>query len=65
MSRGDRRCRNQRDQGRGAEKKAGVLHVGVLEEGHGDVSLSVDAPLKAQWAWYRDVAKPYQGDQSA
>jgi hypothetical protein len=49
MSRGDRRCRNQSDQSRGAEKKAGVLHVGILEQGHGDVSLLVDALLKAQW----------------
>jgi len=58
VSRGDRRCRNQRDQRRGAEQKVGVLHVDILEDGHGDVSLLVDAPLKAQWAWYHDVAKP-------
>lgn len=51
VSRRHRRCRNQRDQGRGPEKEAGVLQVGVLEDGHGDVSLLVDAPLKAQWTW--------------
>jgi len=51
VSRGDRRCRNQRNQRRGPEKEAGVLQVGVLEDGHGDVSLLVDAPLKAQWTW--------------
>ena len=65
VSRGDRRCRNQRNQRRGPEKEAGVLQVGVLEDGHGDVSLLVDAPLKAQWTWYDDMVKLYQGDQSA
>jgi hypothetical protein len=48
VSGGDLRSRNQRDQGRGAEKKAGVLHVRIFEEGHGDVFLSVDAPLQAR-----------------
>jgi len=33
VSRGDRRCRNQRDQRRGAEQKVGVLHVDILEDG--------------------------------
>jgi hypothetical protein len=39
VSGGDLRSRNQRDQGRGAEKKAGVLHGRIFEEGHGDVFL--------------------------
>ena len=40
------RRRNQRGQGCRTEK-GGEFHVAILEEGHGDVSLSVDAPLKA------------------
>jgi hypothetical protein len=44
VSGGDRRRRNQRDEGCRTEKKGGES---ILEEGHGDVSLSVDAPPKA------------------
>ena len=56
LSVGDRRRRNQRGQGCRTEK-GGEFHVAILEEGHGDVSLSVDAPLKAQLARYYDKVK--------